>query len=428
MGLTNLSFHQNQLTRVPRPLKTDLIHLDLSFNALTEFPSHVLDLTHLKLLNLTGNPLDTLELSASVYDRLLHERPDLTMAFEAQPVRCRDGFQLKQYRPSLAFCVQGRDEQTMTLALCLIGGAIFILLLGGFCYYRRRTPQPDVEMEKPMVSPLRPWETDATLVGLRVDMSALSLIKRIGAGARVVVYYGTYQGQPVAVKKMLADHPVKMDGFAAEIQQFGLYFHPKIVAFFGVAWSRDDQVQMCAMTEFMDCGDLRRVLDSSMEMSWERVKYAIATNIVDALRYIHSLKLIHQDMKSTSVLVDSRAGAKLNGFGDGPSRRFTTRTKAVRWMAPEVLRGDTYDESADIYSFGVILNELDTRQVPLVNSTDAALLQHVSAHGYHPRLTFSCKCPSIVYSIAQNCLNPNPALRPSADKVWFALKRFGAED
>lgn len=125
-------------------------------------------------------------------------------------------------------------------------------------------------------------------------------------------------------------------------------------------------------------GRLKGLLDSDQakRLTWVNRKCQIAIEIADALEYLHTLdpKLIHRDIKSRNVLIDSQMGAKLSDFGISRDRSVTeTMTAAVRtclWMAPEVIVSGHYTESADIYFFGVVLSELDTCKTPFHDATN----------------------------------------------------------
>ncbi|CAK4632042.1 unnamed protein product [Aphanomyces euteiches] len=142
-----------------------------------------------------------------------------------------------------------------------------------------------------------------------------------------------------------------------------------IVQFIGASWNKPSDIVM--VTEYMDKGDLRNFLQATTPatLAW-RDKLNVALSVGHALVYLHSLdlKVIHSDLKSRNVLLNSAMHAKLTDFG--VSREFddietlTAGVGTYRWMAPEVLQDGHYTESADIYSFGVILAELSTHLIP----------------------------------------------------------------
>ncbi|EQC26650.1 TKL protein kinase [Saprolegnia diclina VS20] len=116
--------------------------------------------------------------------------------------------------------------------------------------------------------------------------------------------------------------------------------------------------------EWMDRGDLKNVLEKtkptvaggvSATFPWQE-KFQTMLAIADGLVYLHSLDVIHRDLKSRNVLMDSQKGTKLTDFG--ASREVTTETMTIgvgtyRWMAPEILQDNHYTTAADIYSFGM---------------------------------------------------------------------------
>ncbi|GMF33825.1 unnamed protein product [Phytophthora lilii] len=147
--------------------------------------------------------------------------------------------------------------------------------------------------------------------------------------------------------------------------------HPRIVSFVGVAW--DSLSDLCVVTEYMDGGDLRSLLDNYVEtgraVGFNREKITIALHVCHALVYLHSLDpiVIHRDLKSRNTLLNRAMEAKLTDFGIPRERLDRTMTAGVGtslWMAPEVLMGERYDDKADMFSFGVVLSELDVHALP----------------------------------------------------------------
>ncbi|KAJ0389439.1 hypothetical protein P43SY_011813 [Pythium insidiosum] len=205
-------------------------------------------------------------------------------------------------------------------------------------------------------------------------MDALEFGQHIGRGGYGEVFYGKYREREVAIKRLLPQHRQnagRVDAFLAEAKMMAGLEHERIVTLVGVSWTSPSDV--CVVSEFMAGGDLRSALT---EFSYQRrpvgfdaEKLKIAVHIAHALTYLHSLEdiVLHRDLKSRNVLLNEAYDAKLTDFGASRERADYTMTAGVGssfWMAPEVMLGQHYDESADVYSFGVMLSELDTHEMP----------------------------------------------------------------
>jgi len=190
---------------------------------------------------------------------------------------------------------------------------------------------------------------------------------------------------------------------------------------------------MMLVTEYMSNGDLRNYLreTNSSSFSWKQ-KITCALNVSEGLTCIHSLvpKIIHRDLKSANVLLDDKLHAKITDFGVSRETTDATMTAGIgtyRWMAPEVLTGEHYTESADIFSLGAIFSELDTHRIPYAGlsnpngkpMTDTAILALVMSGTLRP--TFTDSCPQAIRDLANQCLNFNPEQRPQAATVSFHL-------
>ena len=188
------------------------------------------------------------------------------------------------------------------------------------------------------------------------------------------------------------------------------------------------------VTEYMSNGDLQNFLShaSSSSFSWKQ-KLRCALDVSEGLVYLHSWdpKIIHRDLKPANVLLNGELRAKIADFGISREMDESTMTVGMgtyRWMAPEVLTSGHYSESADIFSLGAILSELDTHKTPysdLVNTngkslTDAAILSKVMNGGIRP--TFTAACPRVVLDLAADCLSFDPEERPLAVEVSFRLR------
>ena len=200
-----------------------------------------------------------------------------------------------------------------------------------------------------------------------------------------------------------------------------------IVKLVGASWTRPIEIE--CVVEFMDLGDLRSYLvnQSPAQFSWDQ-KLNCIVSIVRGLVYLHTYKppIIHRDLKSRNVLLDSVKGTKLTDFGESRVAEeddlMTNGIGTYQWMAPEVISATNYGAPADIYSFGIILSEFATHQVPYADkrhpTTGKALPQHyvlqeVREGRLQPTLD-GPNVPSWVSDIAKECLQLHEEDRPTS--------------
>jgi serine/threonine protein kinase len=284
---------------------------------------------------------------------------------------------------------------------------------------------------------------DPLIIAHRIPFKDVKVANCINKGGFGLVYSGVYNRRRVAIKRIRPDLCSDMkhvEAFMKEICLISTLEHPRIVEFIGVAW--DTLRNLSAVTEYMERGDLREVLHSfqlrSTPLTWDAHKTRISLHIAEALMYLHSLnpKLIHRDLKSKNVLLNTDMDAKLSDFGVSRERHFeeTHMTAGIGtsfWIAPEVLLGKDYDERADIFSFGVVLSEIDTEDYPYWNAKnppqggkveETAILRMVASGELVP--DFSDKCPPSVHTIAMQCLHVDPKERPTAAELVYMLKQL----
>ncbi|KAG2503065.1 hypothetical protein BBO99_00006460 [Phytophthora kernoviae] len=222
-------------------------------------------------------------------------------------------------------------------------------------------------------SPRGLWEDDI-ITARRIPRGKVRVKKLITRGAYGEVYTGVFNRQKIAVKMLLPttrDSLQQVNDFLAEAKLTASMDHPHIVHFVGVAW--DSLSDLCVALEFMDGGNLRSLLDkyksSNRAVGLDRQKITIALHVCHALTYLHSLDppVLHRDLKSRNVLLNKSMEAKLTDFGilrEHNDRTLTAGVGTSLWMAPEVMLGEKYDAKADMFSFGVVLSELDVHALP----------------------------------------------------------------
>ncbi|KAG1697949.1 hypothetical protein DVH05_015433 [Phytophthora capsici] len=361
---------------------------------------------------------------------------------------------------------------TLTLVLISVGAFIAVLLvlgLGWFCWRRsKRSEKPavdtaDLEVESSVylgTTELRKWHANSTflthqsslsespgtnctlqilmdsqyLQGRRLPCESLFFKKTLSKGASGEIWLCTFGGYDVAVKRLLQGNQ-KADNvltFAEEIELTASLVHPNIVDFIGVAWNSLNNLAM--VMEFFPRGNLQDYLQQNHDLlSWARDKIQMAVGIAQALEYLHGrlTPIIHRDLKSNNILLSDKLEPKLIDFGLSRGKSDATMTAGVGtpyWTAPEILEGKRYTEQADIYSFGVVLSELDTGKIPYYDTVTEGgskakpfqILQEVMAGSLRP--SFTSDCPPRIQRVGLACLSFDPSYRPTARQLVQELE------
>lgn len=103
--------------------------------------------------------------------------------------------------------------------------------------------------------------------------------------------------------------------------------------------------------------------------------FQIVKDVAMGMNYLHLCSVIHRDLKSGNILIDSHGLVKISDFGlsclldNGSTSDLTAETGTYRWMAPEVIRHEPYSSKADVYSFGIVLWEMIAKDQPFRGMT-----------------------------------------------------------
>ncbi|KAL0381483.1 UNVERIFIED_CONTAM: Leucine-rich repeat receptor-like serine/threonine-protein kinase BAM1 [Sesamum angustifolium] len=198
----------------------------------------------------------------------------------------------------------------------------------------------------------------------------------IGKGGAGIVYKGIMpDGEQVAVKRLPAmsrgsshDH-----GFNAEIQTLGRIRHRHIVRLLGFCSNHETNL---LVYEYMPNGSLGEMLHGKKggHLHWD-TRYKIAVEAAKGLCYLHhdcSPLIVHRDVKSNNILLDSSFEAHVADFGlakflqdSGTSECMSAIAGSYGYIAPEYAYTLKVDEKSDVYSFGVVLLELVTGRKPV---------------------------------------------------------------
>ncbi|HET7121289.1 MAG TPA: serine/threonine-protein kinase [Solirubrobacterales bacterium] len=184
------------------------------------------------------------------------------------------------------------------------------------------------------------------------------LERLLGRGGMAAVWLGHDEvlDRPVAVKvpaDTIAADPEFATRFRREAHTAAGVNHPNLVG----VYDYSDEERPYLVMQFVAGEDLGTVLARDGRVDCQR----LAHELLDALDHIHSLGILHRDVKPGNVLIDREGNAKLIDFGIAQTADATslTRTGLIlgteRYLAPEVARGEPASERSDLYSCGVVL-------------------------------------------------------------------------
>ncbi|EQC26026.1 TKL protein kinase [Saprolegnia diclina VS20] len=271
---------------------------------------------------------------------------------------------------------------------------------------------------------------------LEVDDLVTVGSKPIASGAYGDVWRGRYLKDDVAIKRIKHDSTRHIQKFMDEILLMSKMQCNYIVEFVGASWRRP--TDLACVVEYMDLGDLRSFLSKTTpdQFTWPQ-KHMSISSIVHGLLYLHTFEtpIIHRDLKSRNVLLDSKKGTKLTDFGESREVDENTLTCGIgtyQWMAPEVISGREYTVAADVYSLGVLLTEFSTHLTPYTDMINPHtqkqfnqqyLLTQVTSGKIRPTIDVSTT-PTWVADLALQCMATNPEDRPSIMVIAAMVPRI----
>lgn len=259
------------------------------------------------------------------------------------------------------------------------------------------------------------------------------ILDRVGAGGMGEVYRAVHPklGRKVAVKVLsnTAGHPDFGGRFLNEARiQAGLS-HPNIATLYDFLESNG---RPCIVMEYVDGQTLaERIAATGALPPTEALR--VFRGVVEAVRYIHAHGIIHRDIKSNNVKINSAGEVKLLDFGiaraDSTSR-FTATGKVIgtfEYLSPEQLKGGAADARSDVWALGILLYEMVTGRTPFSAPTIGELYTRISKATYIPPSRLNSSAAREVEAIIARCLRKNPAERyQSAQELLNDVRRLMA--
>uniref|UniRef100_A0A7S0ZAV4 Protein kinase domain-containing protein n=1 Tax=Timspurckia oligopyrenoides TaxID=708627 RepID=A0A7S0ZAV4_9RHOD len=310
---------------------------------------------------------------------------------------------------------------------------------------------------------------------LKWDASSESIL---GAGNSSVVYSGTFDGEPVAIKQLRVAFG-RQHQFTQELTIYPLLRNPNIVQCLALSSTNAHMAALTQVSEGTPLLILEKMNGGTLYDNLLPLKHAgrfvqcehafrIIVHIAKALLYIHNENIVHGDVRSSNVFlsehIDSTTGAlsrnsraKLGDFGisKASSAGFQAAQQppapvhtglrggaggCFYHLAPELFRGTGQQQQhndvnagqkCDIYAFGILIWELLSAEVNAFgNNSLVEVYRRVCEYGERPKwsarvlVESSCEHLKVLHDIAERCWLENVRLRPSSAEIVTELLRL----
>ncbi|XP_061401629.1 mitogen-activated protein kinase kinase kinase 7-like [Musca vetustissima] len=250
-----------------------------------------------------------------------------------------------------------------------------------------------------------------------VEFSEISFKEKVGHGSYGVVYKAFWRDRFVAVKEF--GPKAEQKAIETEVKQLSRVQHTNIIALYGIALN---QMSTYLIMEYAEGGSLYDFLHGKVKpyyskahaMSWAR-------QCAEGVAYLHAMKpkpLIHRDLKPLNLLLTNKGRhLKICDFGTvaDKSTLMTNNKGSAAWMAPEVFEGSKYTEKCDIFSWGIVLWEVLSRQKPFKDVDNTYSIMWKIHKGERPPIVPEWPLP--IQNLMTSCWETRPDLRPSMQLV-----------
>jgi serine/threonine protein kinase len=248
-----------------------------------------------------------------------------------------------------------------------------------------------------------------------------AILRKVGSGRFGSIYEARdpFIQRTVAVKTCELGEPEVQERFFQEAQLGGSLRHRNVTTVYDFGLDRGLPYMV---EEFLDGEDLASLVESRSLPLIEKLQILIG--IAYGLEYTHNAGIVHHDIKPGNVRVLSDGTVKLMDFGIARSMQPRPRTRRGTpvgtwpYLAPERITGETVDQRADVFSFGVLAYELLSGRRPFDGATQEELLDRIVNQEPVPLEEVAPEVSPALAAIVSRAMQKDPAARyPSVEPM-----------
>ena len=255
-----------------------------------------------------------------------------------------------------------------------------------------------------------------------MSLSNFEILSKLGDGAYSIVYKvkRIIDGNIYALKKVKMQNLNKKEKKNAlnEVRILASIHHPNIISYKEVFF--DESGFLCLVMEYADNGDLyQKIVKYQKRGKYlsEHFIWSTFTQIIKGLRTLHDLNILHRDMKSANVFLNTTGSVKLGDMNVSKVAKdglLYTQTGTPYYASPEVWQDKPYNTKSDIWSLGCVLYEATTLKPPFRADDMQGLYERVIRGEFAPVQPHYSK--DLRYVIRQ-LLQIEPNKRPSCEQL-----------
>ncbi|WOG82685.1 hypothetical protein DCAR_0101851 [Daucus carota subsp. sativus] len=283
--------------------------------------------------------------------------------------------------PKVTISLRPKKKNSEKVVVGLVAGAsaCILVLAVAFLWFKSKKKKKAVNNEEKDVS-MVPYEFENETGPKKYSYETLSTstknfaeAEKIGQGGFGGVYKGflSQLNSYVAVKRISKGSKQGIKEYASEVKIISRVRHRNLVQLIG--WCHEEK-ELLLVYEFMPNGSLdSHLFRDNVFLTW-MMRYNIARGLASALLYLHEeweQCVLHRDIKSSNVMLDSDFNAKLGDFGlarlvdHGKEIETTLIAGTMGYMAPEYVMTGRASKETDVYSFGIVALEIASGRHPI---------------------------------------------------------------